>query len=362
MFFGFNGENPLKPDYAKTEFPLPSFIRNQPKGEPLTILIECYRSLTDYKYSFQSFFDECFPTRHILFKMYGVIKSGLFNVDILPQKVVSGNDDWKFLGNSHNGILRQSKAMEALKTESVNAIAEELTRRHHWLEKQGVKYYIAIPPTKLVVYGAMLPIKNGSSISPIDQVARSLPSYVNFLSLKKSLLRCNQVPTFHKSDTHWNDYGAFCAYQSILNVIHEDFPGIQINSLEDYELFSAHAKFIDLSRMIQETSLETQYFMKRRSELNLYCEKGGKLEPYDYVNEDYRYQHLIRLQSERNNLKIVVFRDSFGMAIAKFIGESFGESVFVWSNEFDGELIEREKPDIVLDLRVDRLINRIVSK
>jgi hypothetical protein len=54
--------------------------------------------------------------------------------------------------------------------------------------------------------------------------------------------------------------------------------------------------------------------------------------------------------------RAVVFRDSFGIALAPFLAEYFGKSVFVWDRRFDRELVAREKPSVVIYEVVERAL------
>jgi len=54
--------------------------------------------------------------------------------------------------------------------------------------------------------------------------------------------------------------------------------------------------------------------------------------------------------------KVVVFRDSFAIALMKFLGCSFNRVVYVWQQNWDKRIIEREKPDIVIDEMLERFV------
>jgi hypothetical protein len=47
--------------------------------------------------------------------------------------------------------------------------------------------------------------------------------------------------------------------------------------------------------------------------------------------------------------RAVVFCDSFSGALAPFLGEHFGRAVFEWSHHLNKELIEAEKPQVVIE-------------
>ena len=61
-----------------------------------------------------------------------------------------------------------------------------------------------------------------------------------------------------------------------------------------------------------------------------------------------------------NKFKILVFHDSFFNGMSKFFKESFGETVFVWSDLQFG-LVEKEKPDILIYERVERDIDMLLN-
>jgi hypothetical protein len=50
----------------------------------------------------------------------------------------------------------------------------------------------------------------------------------------------------------------------------------------------------------------------------------------------------------------VVFHDSFGEALIPFIAEGFQRTVFAPEDVLDCQLVEREKPDVVIHEMVER--------
>lgn len=60
-----------------------------------------------------------------------------------------------------------------------------------------------------------------------------------------------------------------------------------------------------------------------------------------------------------NNLKVLIFRDSFTSGILPYLKESFGEILFIWDYKLNKELIEQEKPDILIHIIVERNITQL---
>ena len=54
--------------------------------------------------------------------------------------------------------------------------------------------------------------------------------------------------------------------------------------------------------------------------------------------------------------RIVVFRDSFGTLLTKFLGHGSNRVIYLWRQNWDKELIEREMPDIVIDEMLERFV------
>src|SRR6185503_13460476 len=60
--------------------------------------------------------------------------------------------------------------------------------------------------------------------------------------------------------------------------------------------------------------------------------------------------------------RAVVFRDSFASRLVPFLSEHFSRAVYVWQNDFDANLVEQERPDVVIQEIVGRhLYNFIPS-
>ena len=61
---------------------------------------------------------------------------------------------------------------------------------------------------------------------------------------------------------------------------------------------------------------------------------------------------------DRPNLpRAVVFRDSMAIALIPLLSEDFSRVVYVQSRAMDFDIIERERPDIVIEEMVERSIN-----
>jgi hypothetical protein len=83
-----------------------------------------------------------------------------------------------------------------------------------------------------------------------------------------------------------------------------------------------------------------------------------KLQITETVIQDGK-QHvtITRTHNPQGSGTAIVFRDSFGTAWFPFIGLHFRDVIFVARRDFDLALIEKEKPVIVIDQIVERIVN-----
>ena len=60
--------------------------------------------------------------------------------------------------------------------------------------------------------------------------------------------------------------------------------------------------------------------------------------------------------------RAVIFRDSFTSRLVPFLSEHFSRAVYLWQNDFDADVVQKEHPDVVIQEIVGRhLYNFIPS-
>jgi alginate O-acetyltransferase complex protein AlgJ len=99
-----------------------------------------------------------------------------------------------------------------------------------------------------------------------------------------------------------------------------------------------------LKRVLREVDLE---LVPRRARLARVVEPAGA-EP---AAEEGR---LVTEVAGSTLPRAIVFRDSFGSRLVPFLSEHFSRVVYLWQNDFDADIVEREHPDIVIQEIVGR--------
>jgi hypothetical protein len=156
---------------------------------------------------------------------------------------------------------------------------------------------------------------------------------------------------YFKTDTHWNDRGAYVAYRQILDAVRLQVPSVGLPwSAADFEPAERVTEGMDLARMIglmrslHETDLTL--VSKRRRRAHVVEPRGATP-----VAEEGR---LVTEIDGSPLPRAVVFRDSFASRLVPFLSEHFSRAVYLWQNDFDPEIVDAEHPDLVIQEIVGR--------
>lgn len=321
---------------------------------PLSTVKNIYTSIIDYKYEFDRYFNDHFVFKYELFDGYVLIVSNLLGADPMPHKVVMGKNEMMFCGNLHDDYINSSKGFTANDSSVVSAIASEISSQANWAAQHGIEYYFAVAPNKLSVYPENLDIDNYGNTPLRELVAQSLPTHINYLDFTSTLNTKKDFKLYHNDDTHWNHFAAYFAYEEFMAEVQMKFNEVEKVPFEAYRLDSIVSLQNDLARQIRVETIEIQYVFRSIDPSNAVLMDRIYRQKEVGAIEDFQFDFEKRYRNDSKKLKILVLRDSFGSAIVEFIRESFGESVFIWDNEFDTTMIANEHPDIVLNMIVER--------
>lgn len=318
-------------------------------------LFGLHRDIISNINKYNAYYSDSFILKNHLFKLFVEIKSTLFKANPLPNKVVEGKDGWMFVGNKYSDAIVESKGILNFKEIELQQIKHNLNTWKEWFSEKKIDFYIAVPPNKLTVYGENLPViidkTNKKKSEQFKLLCDSLK--INHLDMLENHHEISEQ-LFSKTDTHWNDAGAYLAYQNLISLIRMNYPVINAIPIDS---FNSKAKIFwmrDLTKMLSKKVREKEIFYEiKNSKAKPIKDRLTVPKTYSYNPDTYE----IRFKSNVNDLKVLIFRDSFSNALVKYIKESFGESVFIWKNKLNKEIINKENPDIVIAICVERSID-----
>jgi alginate O-acetyltransferase complex protein AlgJ len=271
--------------------------------------------------------------------------------------LIVGRDGWFFFG--HERTVAQARGLGGLSNAQLDQWVGGLEIRHEWLRDRGIAYLLVLVPNKHTVYAEYLPrsIPRTHDVSALDQLTArlSLDSDVPVLDLRPALERAGRTRrTYHKTDTHWNGYGAYVGYAAILRGASELLPEfaplepVPVRRLDRTTPGHGLPRIVGLSRAYPELSYDLLVKHPRaaipRTRRAAHAQRAERRLPFALGTGD-------ELQPAA-----VVFRDSFANALIPYLSESFRRVVYVWERDIDVKVIDIEKPDIVIQEIAERFL------
>lgn len=271
------------------------------------------------------------------------------------RKVVVGKEGWLFLKRDTNDVIGQHTGHVRLAEEELKAwraVLEERTRAAAELETQ---WLCSVIPDKEAVYAEHLP----DEITPaarrtvhqlLDLADEADAPLVYTLD---ALLRAkDQGDLYAKTDTHWNQRGAFVVYQFICHTLKEQ--GLPVEILdEDAVRWSSETVQGDLGAKLYPEEVSSELI---RSSLT----EQQKDPTFD--NRVLNHGRVIIFERENKDLpSCVVFGESFAKNLLTFLQASFRRLTFVHTSMWVREIVELEQPDVVLSIPVERFLLRVPS-
>jgi alginate O-acetyltransferase complex protein AlgJ len=275
--------------------------------------------------------------------------------------VVLGRDGWLFFADQGN--LDDYRSTRRFSREELEQWGRVLVARREWCRARGIRYLFVLAPSTHAIYPEFLP-ENLVSLreeSRLDQLASYLAGQTDleFLDPRPALRAAKaEGRLYHRTDTHWNERGAFVAYRAIVGRLRDWFPRMRPLEPTEVEESTVESPGGDLAGML---ALRDVY---REEEVRVVPRRPRRA--HDPDGSPLRYETIVvkihpLVISEVDDPRLpraVMFRDSYASSLIPLLSEHFRRVVYAWKIDaagFDLSLIERERPDVVIDEIVDRL-------
>jgi alginate O-acetyltransferase complex protein AlgJ len=310
-----------------------------------------WTSLADYPGGLGRWFDDHFGFRAALVSLNA--RSQLFGLRTSPSSaVLLGKDGWLFYAD--DGALEDYANAPALSAGEVENWRVSVVRARNWLRGRGAAYVFTVPPDKHVIYPEDMPdsVHRIGSVSRMDQVFGALADAHVAVELRPALYEARALERiYHRTDTHWNDRGAFAAYRIIIDAVRRQLPAVPPAwPRSDFEAVSRNEEGRDLAGMMGLKSVLREDVLTlepRRPRLARVVEPSG-------AAQDAEEGRLVTEIPGSTLPRAVIFRDSFFTALVPFLSEHFSRAVYLWQNDFDPEVVVKEHADIVIQEIVGR--------
>lgn len=304
---------------------------------------------------YREYFQKSFGFRDALVKCYGLWQVKVLGVSS-SDRVILGKDGWMFYNaENESECMRHAPPFRA---DEVAAWCELMEARRAWLAQQGIEYLFFVTPDKHTIYPEKLP-SPPSQLDPrsrLDQLMGALAgSKVRVVDLRPMLLAEKQNHELYlKTDTHYNDRGAYLSYRAVLDALREPFPALKPRDEERVSLVDTAIAGGDLADFlgIPQEFTEVVPTLRISPPLALtYLEPDG-LERSSRA----RLDRIVTTSTEGEVDSAMFYRDSFLTSPLPLFASHFKEASFHWQVQLDGAEINRRKPKVVIHEMVERVL------
>ena len=316
-----------------------------------------WHSVLAWPNGFDEWFQDHFGFRSKLVQWYG--ESRYYGLHVSPSsQVVRGKEGWLYYADDAG--LDDYTNENPLPAGEVQNWRQTILRARDWCRAHAIAYVFTIPPDKPVIYPEYFDdsVRQLSPVSRADQVFTATLDTGVVIDVRQAMLAGkSRERLFQRTDTHWNERGAFLAYQQIIDAVHRQLPSVP--PARDRSMFNA------TSRMLSGQDLAALMGLKwvmSEEELRLVPKK-----PHAYVvvepHGEYATAGEGRIVTEipgSHLPRAVIFRDSFTSLLAPYLSEHFSRAVYLWQNNFDANDVLKERADVVIEEIVGRHLHNFI--
>jgi len=292
--------------------------------------------ISEYPKTFEEFYTDSYGFRQELILANKTILDDFLNVDSISNKVLVGKNDWLY--TTEYGALKDYQGTLKYNPEVLKKLLDLLIKEYKEAKKNNIQYAFVVVPDKHTIYPEFLPdaiqknkVGNDTLLDQLIKEIKRIEPDFPFLDLRKAMLEAKKENIIYlQSDTHWNELGAYYGYRAIVK-----FLGKTPLSLDNFIQKEKITDYGNLASMINKDVEYIDYKVEYRgkSKFSLVDNEKTKkiLSSWGLPLEKENGRHsLFEYENDRENLNLLMFRDSYTDNLMKFLPNHFNKSNFIW--------------------------------
>lgn len=286
---------------------------------------------------------------------------------LLPRATLIGKDGWLYYRSDEAAdapIFSDYRGELTPNQEELKGWASILRQRQLFMDSLGVTYLAVVAPNKPTSYPFGLPDDVRLEPPPPTRLDYALPAmqgstHLPMLDLRAPLKSPDpSQPLFFKTDSHWNDEGAYKAYSLIARAL-----GFQALDTSGWKRDSVNfagdiARMGFLEDQFQERTLRLRPPVPLRA---TYDNGDACLHPAwtdSEVNSHFPSRGIASKKSHTLSPiaqdSALIFHDSYTLFLLPYLSQHFASATWVWGH-LDTALVREKRPGYVLEIRAERL-------
>ena len=311
-----------------------------------------FANIAEYPKEFESYFNDNLAYRNSIFNMWRNINYSVFD-ESLDNRVTVGKDNnnetWLFYSNRSDGD--EMSFIDGRKIYSPNemkATSDRIKNETEKLKNRNIELFYIMIPNKSTVYSDYLP----KSVDVKQDAFTDMYKYlkkdgVNNIYYPIDLLKneSQSQETYYRTDTHWNDFGAYVSFDSVLKDIYnyQVFDNISIKPGFTNKFKGDLHGFMGITSELKDNDITVSYPNSDCISLDVTQTEHGPVEVYE--NSKYSI-----------NETLLLVGDSFSKAAIKPLTAAYKKVVRVYLNttSYTNDFLKEYKPDKVFLIGVER--------
>lgn len=305
-----------------------------------------FAEIETYPQAYEAYLNDHLPFRAPMIRAYNTMEYNLLHAS-LSYMVVYGKDDWLFHFSRTDGdSLSLYRGLRNADEVQLARIRENMIRTRDNLAAKGIEFVIFLTPLKERVYPEYLP---GCYGAPAEEYAlqqlyedlrdntdlRVLYPYAELMAAKETLGEDGLL--YYKTDTHWNELGAYVGTVPLLKELGIDVPAYDSGAVS---IESAPADKEDLIHLANIEGLidpGLTYRVTGYDRNGLICTGG-----------DFEAELFFRADGNADPRKVLMKHDSFAEAMEDVFCSQFSETVLVHNRVYEPALVDKYQPDVFI--------------
>jgi hypothetical protein len=285
--------------------------------------------------------------------------------------VVVGNDYFSWFDDCIPGFVGKDVLNDSSVEKLKDRYAKKITDlRSRDLDTEIIVLLITSP---MRLYAEHVPtylkVKQNTGITLTDQFKGAMSEAgVTVIDLSEVLFahKNDTFKIFHRTDSHWSDYGAYFGYVELMNYIAKKFPDAAPRPASDFEFYNKRVYFGDIYntlRLGRNVLREYTTFVKFK-----FDPPGGFRNIYNGNSVVIDHNVTNKNETTTSNLtdlelpSAYIMRDSFCGPIFNFLTDRFSKITWqaMWDYSFNINRIAKAEPDYLIYIINERNIKNIM--
>lgn len=309
----------------------------------------------------------------------GIAESEPFEISVKARTDVNFIDRMgayhHIIGSDYQGFvvdeLNDRTGANILTEKQVESVKKRISERVSYLNDIGCELIYLIIPTPMHVYPELVPDRFplNTGITRTQQFEKTaveagavvINLYDLFVEHKN-----DEFKIFHKTDTHWTQYGAYLGYRELMSYVSQKWPDAAGRGQDEVEFYKKQVEIADLAehtemdqKLLHENATFMRLLFETKNNPEIFHPRTNRL-THDLCSQD----HITTSSQTALNLpRAYVMRDSFGTPIYSLISDAFKSVNWksMWSYEFNKKDISSFDPDYLIYIITERNIGNIIG-